>query len=90
MWAAQTGNMRPLARASNVTHAHLITELVVDQRLRAERSQVHGLVEPHAVVVNVHLWTTRPQRRPKGTKHTKRGGFDQVMNLEKMKTQLGE
>lgn len=35
--------------------AYLITELVVDERLCAERPEVHGLVEPHAVVVNVHL-----------------------------------
>lgn len=34
---------------------YLIAELVVDQRLGAERPQVHGLVEPHAVVVHVNL-----------------------------------
>lgn len=36
--------------------AHLIAELVVDQGLRAEGAQVHRLVEPHGVVVNVNLW----------------------------------
>lgn len=37
------------------TFAHLIAELVVDQRLSAKGPQVHRLVEPDGVVVHINL-----------------------------------
>lgn len=36
-------------------YPHLIAELVVDQRLRAKRPEIHGLIKPDAVVIDVDL-----------------------------------
>ena len=49
---------------SEIDHlAHLIAELVVDQRLCAKGPEIHGLIEPDAVVVDVDLGKIRVERK---------------------------